>query len=386
VAGSSPPALRDRMPVLVSVLIVVALVVVPFYLALRAKSAGNAARPPASLESILERIPAENPAAASRLGQDLVALGPKGVADLAAMIVEPGDGDDSRPRAALRAMAVYAGRPGGKADRAMFSRAAVALLSGPTAPAAKSFLLDQLPLVGGPEIVGPVANLLLDEDVGADAALLLVTIGGDAAAKELRHALAKAQGMQRPALIVGLGTMRDAAAVPLIRGAIADPQQEVRLAVYFALGSIGDASAADAILKAAVGDDAHERSMAADAALMLAQRLAEADKTDEAARIFRSLAKTRTAPQDRQVRCAAIVGLADLLGAGAMDDLAAAVQSDEAIREEAAAAAVKIADGLGPPDAEAVRSAMRKVIEVSKNEDTRKAAAEILRKVEKQPK
>ena len=99
---------------------------------------------------------------------------------------------------------------------------------------------------------------------------------------------------------------------------------------------------ADALLQAAVSAQGPERTRATDAVLDAAERLAEGGRPAEAERIYRTLWERSDGPDRRHVRCAAIRGLAHVLGPAAVDDLAAAIaEGDPQVRASAIAAAAE---------------------------------------------
>jgi HEAT repeat protein len=298
-------------------------------------------QPTGALAGIMAKLPNGDLAVATAAYADLVKLGPQGIKDLAALIVEPGAMDDSKARTAFHGLAMYVSRPGADAERKMFSETVAGLLGGKAPNSVKSFYLTQLRLAGLPDAAPAIGGLLLNDELCDYAAQALVSIGPEAAAPALRQALAKAQGKCRLTIIQNLGVVRDAQAGPELLKCVADSDREVRLAALWALADIGDAAATDAILKAVGAESVYERAKAADAALLLAQRLAEAKKAKEAEQIYRTLWKTHTGEKDRHIRCAAVRGLAVLLGAGAMDDLVAAMNdADPQVRAAAVQAAL----------------------------------------------
>ena len=298
-------------------------------------------QPTGALAGILAKLPNDDLAVATAAYQDLVKLGPQGVKDLAALIVEPGAIDDSKARTAFHGLAMYVSRPGADAERKMFSETVARLLGGKAPNSVKSFYLTQLRLAGLPDAAPAIGALLASDELCDYAAQTLVSIGPDAAAPALRQALAGAKGRCRLTIIQNLGVVRDVQAGPELMKIVGDADRDVRLTALWALANIGDAAATDAILKAVGAESVYERAKGADAALLLAQRLAEAKKAKEAEQIYRTLWKTRTGEKDRHIRCAAVRGLAMLLGAGAMDDLLAAMKdADPQIRAAAAQAAL----------------------------------------------
>jgi len=286
-------------------------------------------QPTGPLAGILAKIPNDAAAAAMAAYGDLVKLGPQGIKDLAALVVEPGSVDDSKARTAMHGLATYVSRPGADAERKMFSETVAGLLGGKAPNSVKSFFLAQLRLAGQPAAAPAIGEVLLNEELCEYAAQTLISISPEAAAPVLRQALAKVQGKCRLTIIQNLGVARDAQAGPELLKAAGDPDREVRLAALWALANIGDAAATDTILKAVGAESVYERAKAVDAALLMAQRLGDAKKAKEAEQIYRTLWKTRTGEKDRHIRCAAIRGLAMLLGAGAMDDLLAVMKDDD---------------------------------------------------------
>jgi HEAT repeat protein len=242
---------------------------------------------------------------------ELLRGGKATVVALVDTLVEPGEGkSDSQARHALHAMVMRAGQAGDEQRRGL-AEALASTLARETRPAgARAFVVRQLQLCGGPDAARALGPFLLDEKVYADAAMALETIR-DGAAEQFRAALPKATGKPRMAVIHGLGTLRDAASAEAIRKFAADPDRDTKLMAWWALANIGDAGSADVLSKAA--DDApagYERVQATKACLVLAERLSEAGRKEEASKLYRHLRDTRTDPSERYVREAAERGLA----------------------------------------------------------------------------
>jgi HEAT repeat protein len=136
---------------------------------------------------------------------------------------------------------------GPEADRLMFSKAVVEALAGQAPADVKVFLLEDMSVAGGPEMVAAAAALLPDETLGEHAAFALGTIGGEEAKKALRDAMPKATGGRKATIIIALGTLKDAAAVPLITAAATDTDESVVKAALWALTYIGDGASGGAV-------------------------------------------------------------------------------------------------------------------------------------------
>jgi len=291
----------------------------------------------------LEKLPAQSAAEAEQVYQEIVKAAPDSIVKLVGLLRPPGKEDDSKVRLALHGLGLYTSRPGAEAERKFYGETLAGQLDSPLAPQVKAFLIMQLQLAGGKEAIPAIAKVLLDKELCEYGAQALIRIGGEAkyprksseipsdtlAVAALREALPKAEGPCRLTLIQALGVVRDAKSGPAILKAIADPDRTIRLAAASALANIGDAAAVDALLKASQAEPPYERSQATDAALLLARRLGEAGQRKEAERICRTLLQTNTAPEDRHVRGAALLALAGAVGADAMGDVLAALNSDD---------------------------------------------------------
>ena len=131
----------------------------------------------ARVSSILERFPADKPAARDALCAELLGLGPGAVAEVCTRVQPPGKGDDSRARYALNGLAVYVTRPGATKERAPFARALLGCLDKARDAQVAAFLLSQVQVAGRQESVRPLQKYLVDESLAGPAAATLVTIG-----------------------------------------------------------------------------------------------------------------------------------------------------------------------------------------------------------------
>ena len=294
-------------------------------------AAGPVAAAEVPVAELIKQLPAQDAAAAAEISARLVAAGPAGVKEIAAMLLEPGKGDDAKPRFALHGMAVYVSRPNAEAERKMFVETLAILLGTDIPLAVKGFLIRQLQLSGGKESIDVLAKFLLGDEATCEyATQAMLAIGDPSAADPLRDALAKAQGPNRLTIIQALGMLRDAKSMPALLKAAADDNRDVRLAALAALGNIGDPAVVDTLVKASSPEPLYERARATEALLVLARRLVEADKKADAEKIYRHLLATRTAPEASHDRCAALRGLVAAAGEKATDDLLAATKSEDA--------------------------------------------------------
>jgi len=225
------------------------------------------------------------------------------------MLVPPGKGDDVKPHYALHVLAVHVCKLEDEKARPEFARTVASQVGGKRPKGVQKYLLRQLQVAGGKEVVGTLGKALLDVDLCEPAAQALAAIG-EGAAEQLCAALPKAKGTCRLTVVQNLGVVRGEKAVDGLTRAVGDQDREVRIAAAWALANIGGAGSADVVLKAADAHEGWERIQHTKACLLLAEKLLAAGKGREAARIYTHLRDTRTDPAERYVRDAAEKALA----------------------------------------------------------------------------
>ena len=235
--------------------------------------------------------------------------GQKSLLALIGMLVEPGRGDDVKPRYALHCLAVHMCKPEEEKARQAFAETLASQLGGNRPKSVQKYLIQQLQVAGGKEIVPALGKMLEDEELYESAAQALVAIG-DGAAKQLRNALPKVDGKMKLTIIQNLGVVRDAESVDILKKALGDDDRDNRLAAGWALANTGDAGSVDLLLKAADAEETYERNTATKACLLLAERLLEAGKKEPAGKIYTHLSDTRSGPDEAYIRAAANKGLA----------------------------------------------------------------------------
>ena len=284
------------------------------------------------------------PEVALKAVQQILAGGKEQVLALAGMLREPGKGEDYKAHYLLHAVATHARRPGAEAERKLVCDALAAALRGAAPEIVRAHILEELLWLGGTESVDAVSKLLLDARL-YDFAIRALQIRK--AAEPLRAALPAAKGRNRVAIIQALGRIRDAEAVPALIEAVGQSDAPVRLAAIEALGDIGDPRAVGPILDVAKLERAtYEEMKTAEAALRLAQRLLDADKKDDAKRIYTTLAKRCPGTAGRHIRAGCLQGLAAVAGDEIMTELLSALADpDPQVRAVAARTAASLPGG-----------------------------------------
>ena len=235
--------------------------------------------------------------------------GRKSLLALIGMLVEPGRGDDVKPRYALHCLAVHMCKPDEEKARRVFTGTLATQLGGDKSKAVQKYLIRQLQVAGGKEVVPALGKMLEDEELYEPAAQALVAIG-DGAAGQLRNALPKVDGKMKLTIIQNLGVVRDTGSVGALTKALDDDDREIRLAAGWGLANTGDAGSADLLLKASDAEETYERVTATKFCLLLAERLLEAGKKEPALKIYTHLCDKRSRPDETYIRTAAEKGIA----------------------------------------------------------------------------
>jgi hypothetical protein len=153
------------------------------------------------MAAVLEKLPADDYAAAQQVLGEVISGGPKAVRELIVAVGEKfGDPAGAKPKYAVHGVVMYAGRPGAEAERKMVAAALAEELQADHSDELKAFVCRQLQLCGGDAEVPALAALLESDRLCEPAAQALQAIGGDAAAKALEAAQSKATGGRKATL------------------------------------------------------------------------------------------------------------------------------------------------------------------------------------------
>ncbi|MBN1673780.1 MAG: HEAT repeat domain-containing protein [Kiritimatiellae bacterium] len=300
----------------------------------------------ARLTALLDGVPAKDADSRAVLVRDLIALGSAGIAELAGLLVEPGTGDDTKPRMALHAMAVHAASPDGDAIRPAFERVLLSAIEQDRPAPVKAFLLEQLRFVAGAASVAPLGTLLTHETLCEPAVQVLLSLRAADPSAVLRHALRQAHGAARLTLLNALGQLRDKEAVPLLVKDAVSQDRETRLTALYALANIGEPATQRILAEAAGAESLYERARATEHYFLFVRRLAEAGRREQAVGLCREFMAARA--DKPHVQCGGLACLATLLGLDVVDDLMKAMLGDNV---ELRAAAEQIAVAWPGPDA-----------------------------------
>ncbi len=116
--------------------------------------------------------------------------GASSIAEVISMLVEPGKGEDYKARYLLHCLAIYVGK-GREKQRQMYCRTLAGQLDKGHSKGVKKYLISELQVVAGSEVVTELGHQLNDDELCEPAAMALMAIG-TGAQEQFRKALPKA--------------------------------------------------------------------------------------------------------------------------------------------------------------------------------------------------
>jgi hypothetical protein len=224
-------------------------------------------------------------------------------AELLNRLIDPGtEGNDIQARHLLHTMAVRIPDHGRKANdnkRAEFSLVLAKSLSGDQPDRVKAFVIRQLQICGGEEVIPLIGEFLIVEGIADDAAQALIAIG-KVSAGQFRKALPKVRN--NPILyrnvLHGLAELADESSKKFFLEAIKNEDDECRLLGLWGLTQIGDSSTLESFLQAEEKEKGFSRIKAASFCLQFAEKIPKGD----AVKIYRHLQKTRTLSEEKYLQ------------------------------------------------------------------------------------
>lgn len=177
------------------------------------------------------------------------------------------------------------------------AEARLAVLASDASLQEKAQACHELAVVGGPESVPALANLLAHEHLGDYARSGLEVIAHPSAGDALRASLRTLQGRNLAGAINSLGVRRDTASVPELTRLTLDSNPLVAEAAIKSLGMIATPDATQTLLKTVQSGPVGLRVPATHAALVAAQQMTQSGQR-EAARNFLNEV-SRAQPEDR---------------------------------------------------------------------------------------
>lgn len=225
-------------------------------------------------------------------------------------LIDPGaEGNDIQARHLLHTMAVRIPDHGRKVKgnkRAKFSLVLAKALSEDHPDRVKAFVIRQLQICGGEEVVPAIGAFLVVAGIADDAAQALIAIG-KGSSEQFRKALPKVKNnsILYRNVLHGLAELADESSKEFFLEAIVNKDDECRLLGLWGLTQIGDSSTLESFLKADQNEKGFSRIKAASYCLKFAEKV----KKKDADKIYRHLQKTRTLPEEKYLQQIAVSNL-----------------------------------------------------------------------------
>ncbi len=295
------------------------------------------------IADILAQMPAEDLAYRDKLVSELFTLGDKGFAELSAMIIPPGTGDDAAVRMAINSMARYASQQGKEKEKSFLEKNLLTALGTVREPAVKRFLIHQLNLVISDASIPVLQPYLADETLCEPATQALLSLGTEKAAAALLEALKKTAPSANITLIKALGELHYRPAAPLLTQYVGNKDIAVQRVTLQALARIGDPASYETLWKVATATTAYEPTMALSSFLLYLDRLGATGELTLCKKGVDAMLKKCAAPDLLHYRADAVNLYARYFGEKALPLLyKEAGNDDKAYRDAVLATAEKI--------------------------------------------
>jgi len=237
--------------------------------------------------------------ACERAVEQIISGGRNITREIIDLILEPGNGDDIRPRHAIHATAIRVGGSGKEIERNSFASALASTLTDDRPKAVKGFVIRQLQICGGAKQAEAIAYFLNDSEehlyeysAQALEAIGVVTID------HFRTAYPLAKGAPRITILQGLGVLQDKKSRQFFLSAMQDTDLEIRLAGIWGLMRISSAKDAELMLSQSLKEKGWGRIKVTAYCFELAEKLAKNGKSKEAKSIYIKIKESHSEKQD----------------------------------------------------------------------------------------
>jgi HEAT repeat protein len=255
-----------------------------------------------------------------------------------------------------------------------------------TDPAVRSEALKSLALVANFDALPGALKLLLEakDDADRDQAIRTVVAIArkndniDARVAPLVTEAERAEGLVKVALLSAMGQLGGAKALQAIRAAVKSSDEKTHEAGVRALASWPDTTPLDELVTLAKQEKSNTLSVLS---LRGYVRLVGLPNKRPAVETIKLYQDAMSAAKRNDERKMVLGGLGEVKDVKALEVVAPFLE-DEALVNEACAAAIKIAKESGQSNKDLAKTTMNKVLEVSKNEGQKKAAKNVLSKLE----
>jgi HEAT repeat protein len=277
----------------------------------------------------LAQMPTNDLVHRDRVLNELIELGPQAFEKMAQLLTPAGEGDDTAVRFAINSLARYVSEFGKEDARRLVENSLLAALGTQSDTEVRTFLLNQLNLVGSDKSVNAIKKYLENEELTEPVTQTLAAIGSESAAAALFESFPKVSDQGKITLTKALGELRYEKALRPITFVAESENPNLRKVALRALANIGSPESYKLLLKEAQSVNfKYEPTHAAEALLVYADRLAERGETKLSQKALRAVIKANQADDKLHNQAAALSVYARHFGFEAMPLLLKAVDSN----------------------------------------------------------
>lgn len=310
---------------------------------------------------LLARMPADNIELASRLMEDMYALGEEGRAMICGQVVPAGTDDDLRARYAVSSLTAHLSGDGDDARKRAWEKQCIHFMKAATDREVRSFFMRQLNLVGSDLSVEALAEYVSSAEMCDDAVIALQSVGSEAAATLIYTSLSAGRCPCAAQAMVTLAETHPGKATDIYlqyytRGTAAE-----KGAALYAIASTGTPEAGDILVNAATAASfRRDPTGAVQALLLYAKKIGLAGEVRKMEKITSQVIEASRTQETAGQRLAAMSIITGVKGSDALGMLLeAADDPDIAIR----GGALRLAAGI--PGSEATKKWISRYSKVS---------------------
>ncbi|MCB9208605.1 MAG: DUF1080 domain-containing protein [Ignavibacteriales bacterium] len=233
------------------------------------------------VDDILAQMPTKNLNHLDKVMNDLIELGPEAFQKITNQLTPPAIGDDTSIRFALNSLSRYVSQFNKINEREFVEENLLFALKNHKNVEVKTFLLNQLNLIGTDKSINEIEEYLVDEELCEPAVQTLLSINEKSAASEFLKVLPVANGKTKITLVRALGNLKCENAVEQITPLVNSNDKFMKKTALAALANIGSPNSFETLLDAAESVDfKYDPANAAEAFLNYTNRLGEQNEIE----------------------------------------------------------------------------------------------------------
>jgi HEAT repeat protein len=247
---------------------------------------------------VLAQMPTKDLNHCDKVMKQIRELGPEGFSKLAAQLTAPGVGDDTAVRFAINSFARYASQFGQCEAKAFAEDNLLKALQLQSDAEVKTFILNQLNLVGGDKTIDAVKMYLNDEQLVEPATQTILMTGSPTSAALFLEALPNAGVNAQMTLVRALGELKCKKAVPQITPLVTSKSASMQITALTALANIASPESYKVLLKAASAINfKYEGTNATESIINYTNRLGEQNELELMKKACKAIFKANMSPE-----------------------------------------------------------------------------------------